>query len=229
MRNISEAEVKVLYRFTREHYVEYYDVQTELVDHLANGIESQWQQDSGVSFEEALQHEFRKFGVYGFSDVVEKRERAMGKKYTKLIWSEFLLVLKRPKVVLSLIFFFGLSKFCLGWEDGNDSFLTFSFIALCFLLIYVGRRAAKRRKAKEGGQVYLLETIIYNTGGYFSLIWVPFQLLNFMDAAAGSGWINWLMAFIITFYALTSYVCFYRLPKKKDEILKKVYPEMKYS
>ncbi len=38
-KKVSPQEIQRLYRFTREHYVEYYDLQTELVDHLATGIE----------------------------------------------------------------------------------------------------------------------------------------------------------------------------------------------
>jgi hypothetical protein len=52
--------------------VEWYDLQTELVDHLANAIEQQWQENPKILFEDALQMEFKKFGVFGFMDVVEK-------------------------------------------------------------------------------------------------------------------------------------------------------------
>ncbi|MCY2686559.1 hypothetical protein [Salinimicrobium sp. TH3] len=228
MKKVSNSEIERLYRFTREHFVVYYDVQTELVDHLANGIECQWQDDPGISFEQALQKEFKKFGVYGFSDVVEKRERAMGKKYHKLILKEIITILKRPKVSVSMLLIFWLSNFFLNLENGQNAYLTFLFIVLFILLIFVGRRSVRRRKAKEGKKVFLFETMIENAGGYFSLVWVPFQLLNFMDAAE-AGYINWLMSFLIAFYALTSYVCFFRLPKNKEEILKKVYPKMKYS
>ena len=36
---LNEQNIDNLYKFTRQHYVEHYDVQTELVDHLANDIE----------------------------------------------------------------------------------------------------------------------------------------------------------------------------------------------
>ncbi len=38
MFKLSENQIQQLYKFTEQHYVEWYDVQTELVDHLANGI-----------------------------------------------------------------------------------------------------------------------------------------------------------------------------------------------
>ena len=78
---LTPEQIERLYLFTRQHYVEWYDLQTELVDHLANAIEQQWQENPKISFEDALQKEFKKFGVFGFMDVVEKRQAAMNKLY----------------------------------------------------------------------------------------------------------------------------------------------------
>ncbi len=80
---LSTEQVERLYAFTRQHYVEYYDLQTELVDHLANAIEEQWLENPKLSFDAALQIEFKKFGVFGFMEVVEKRKVALNKKYNK--------------------------------------------------------------------------------------------------------------------------------------------------
>lgn len=86
---LTPEQIERLYQFTRQHYVEWYDLQTELVDHLANAIEQQWQENPKLDFEEVLQIEFKKFGVFGFMDVVEKRQTALGKKYNKLVWKHF--------------------------------------------------------------------------------------------------------------------------------------------
>ena len=47
---VSTAQIEKLYKFTRDHYVEHYDLQTELVDHLANGIETRWKENPKLSF-----------------------------------------------------------------------------------------------------------------------------------------------------------------------------------
>ena len=65
MLKLTSEQIERLYLFTRQHYVEWYDLQTELVDHMANAIEAQWQEHPKLSFEEALQKEFKKFGVFG--------------------------------------------------------------------------------------------------------------------------------------------------------------------
>ncbi len=66
MQKVNSNQIDRLYRFTREHFVEYYDVQTELVDQLASAIEKQWREDPAIGFENALQEEFKKFGYLVF-------------------------------------------------------------------------------------------------------------------------------------------------------------------
>jgi len=82
---LTNIQIQELYKFTRKHFVEHYDVQTELVDHLANDIESIWQETPNLSFEEARDKSFKKFGIFGFMDVVEKKQSQMTKKYFKII------------------------------------------------------------------------------------------------------------------------------------------------
>ena len=96
---LTTEQIDRLYQFTRQHYVEWYDLQTELVDHLANSIELQWQENPKIDFEDALKIEFKKFGVFGFMDVVEKRQAALGKKYNHLIWKHFKSFFKIPQII----------------------------------------------------------------------------------------------------------------------------------
>jgi len=63
---LTPNQIQQLYKFTYQHYVEYYDVQTELVDHLANDIEQIWIEQPNLSFEQARDNSFKKFGVFGF-------------------------------------------------------------------------------------------------------------------------------------------------------------------
>ncbi|WP_296638647.1 hypothetical protein [Polaribacter sp.] len=49
---LTESQIENLYNFTRQHYVEYYDVQTDLVDHLGNDIEQICVENPNLTFEE---------------------------------------------------------------------------------------------------------------------------------------------------------------------------------
>lgn len=231
MKEVSVSQIERLYRFTREHYVEYYDVQTELVDHLANGIEAQWKESPGMSFEDALQREFKKFGVYGFSNVVEKRERAMEKKYFKLILKEISALLKEISVILPIsLLLFG-CFFVLKLDRGLN-YITYEIFTYYLVLIVSSfrRSYSLKKKKRTGKKIFLLEAVIFNTGCYFSFFWIPFQLIHsILDSGKVENvYIQFALAVLFTLLVVTSYICFYHLPKKKDEILQKVHPEIKY-
>ncbi len=70
MQKVTADQIAHLYDFSRKHYVEYYDLQTELVDHLANGIEKQWIDNEHIPFENALKRENRK--KWMFEDLIKK-------------------------------------------------------------------------------------------------------------------------------------------------------------
>lgn len=228
MKKLNDLQVEKLYKFTSKHYVKYFDVQTELVDHLANGIEAQWQEDPEIPFEDALQKEFKKFGIFGFSDVVEKQERAMEKKYFKIVWKESTLLLSRPKIFTPVVLLLILSYLSLSTQTGSMIFFLTFFMLLTWLLLKSQRKMkGTRRRMEEGEKVYLLEAVMSNIGSFFSVIWFPFHLFNLTSSYGNFYW-QLLMSLLIASVAFGSYVCFIHLPKKKDEILLKAHPEIKF-
>ena len=64
---LSAQQIDQLYAFTRQHFVEWYDLQSELVDHLANAIEQEWEQNPNRTFEKPEQRisEIWSFWFYG--------------------------------------------------------------------------------------------------------------------------------------------------------------------
>ncbi len=94
-------QIDQLYTFTRQHYVEWYDLQSELVDHLANAIETELEENPKLTFDEALSKEFQKFGVFGFMDVIEEKRKSLGKKYNLIIWHHFKAFFRIPKIILT--------------------------------------------------------------------------------------------------------------------------------
>ncbi len=87
---LSAEQIDALFIFIKKHLVEHYDVQVELVDHLANAIEDQWKENPNISFEDALQKEYKNFGVFGFSGLVEQKQAALQNHYWRIIKKEFI-------------------------------------------------------------------------------------------------------------------------------------------
>ncbi len=61
MMKLTKLEIDHLYQFTRQHYVLHYDLQTELVDHMANAIETIWETQPDLSFEKAREQRTVRF------------------------------------------------------------------------------------------------------------------------------------------------------------------------
>lgn len=224
---LSPEQIERLYRFTREHYVEWYDLQTELVDHLANAIETQWQEYPKRSFEEALQIEFKKFGVFGFMDVVEKRQAAMNKRYNKILWHHFKEFFTIPKVIMTVSFVF-IAFFVFKMLFFNEIFAVGMLLLLLFIFpfLIIEQRKINKRK-KETGKVWLLEQIIFGHGSILGIITIPFNLINTLThfEKAPNDFVIFGLSLLIVSLFLGTYIITRVIPSKAEQYLKETYPE----
>ncbi len=230
MQQLSDDHIQSLYIFTRQHFVEFYDLQTELVDHMANGIERQWEKHPGITFEQARDREFKKFGVFGFMHVVEQRQKAMGRKYGKMVWYHFVDYMKVPKV-LSLSLAVLLTYFVLKYSTISDELFVGAIIGLALLFIaaiFIRRRQLKIKK-EENEKKWLFKEIIYNQGaigGFAILLMHFFNIFNGIEdiSLMHNLWIVALSIFICSFY-LFLYIMAIEIPKRAEEYLMQTYPE----
>lgn len=228
MKKLTAKQIERLYQFTRQHYVEWYDLQTELVDHLANAIEQQWETNPKLSFEDALQIEFKKFGIFGFMDVVEKRQAAMSKKYNKLVWKHFKEFFTIPKVLLTIsligILFYVIKTFY--FEYILAVFMLLLAVLITSSLIIEKRKIKKRKK--ETGKVWLFEQIIFGYGAFSGFLYLPMNFGNiFINhiQKQPNDFILALISFLLVSFYLISYIIIKVIPSKAEDYLKETYPE----
>jgi hypothetical protein len=100
---LTEDQLLTLHSFVRSKYVEFYDVQVELVDHLASEIERIWETDETASFETALNQVYRRFGIYGFTKITQQRRKTIRQAENALTWKEFKLFFQLPKIGITLL------------------------------------------------------------------------------------------------------------------------------
>ncbi|UQD55550.1 hypothetical protein [Flavobacterium sp. K5-23] len=227
---LTVEQIDRLYLFTRQHYVEWYDLQTELVDHLANAIETQWQENPKLSFDEALSREFKKFGVFGFMDVVESRQRVLGKKYNRIILKHFKTFFGVPKIVLTIVMTLSL-YFILKASQYNAYILIslyFSIIVYSFYEMIKNRRA---RKKKVNQKIWLLEDIINQYGSLSGAIILPLhiflRLFNQSEYFLTNEYWLFVMCFFLVIISIINYIIFRVIPSKATEYLLETYPEYK--
>ena len=122
---LTAAQIEELYAFTRKKYVEHYDVQTELVDHLANSIEEKMSA-SNINFETALQQIYAQFGIFGFSELVEKKGVEVVSKNRLFFRKSFIEYFKLPKFLLILMTFLVSYN---AFKFANPTFVFYTFVA----------------------------------------------------------------------------------------------------
>lgn len=227
---LNEEQIGQLYDFTRQHFVEWYDLQTELVDHLANAIEQQWQEVPNRSFDEALQIEFKKFGVFGFMDVVEKRQSALNKKYRKIVWNHFKDFFRLPQIITTLS---AVGLLFLVLKMSLYSEIIFLGISVTLLVVYFVEIIRNLKKAKNRseatGKKWLFNEIIQSYGQSSGLSFLPFQLIFNFREQANNDYVLLIASFLIISVALFQHIILVKIPQKAEEYLKETYPEYEFS
>lgn len=227
MSKIKKEHIASLYKFTRQHYVVHYDLQTELVDHLANDIETIWETKPSLSFEQARDISFKKFGVFGFMDVVSARQKAMNKRYMKLLWLFAKDWFAFPELLKTLVVFF-IVLFLFQLDYGN--YLAISLFTGLFVAMFIkGVKFSKyiKKKEKPNEKLWLLEDLIFRNASANALL-----LLSLVVNSYNTIGIFWtykfaplIAALVFTLFTIYSYVSIVVLPNKSQDVLKKVYPE----
>lgn len=222
----TDSHIQELYIFTRQHFVEYYDVQTELVDHLTNDIEKIWESEPKLTFEQARDKSFKKFGVFGFMDVVEKRTRILEKKYWKLVWQVFKQFFRVPQIIITITLFIGLYQVFLTFPNMYLfpilSIILFSTIIIRLMIL----QSKKRKRFTKTNKKWLLEDSIYRLGNIM-LYGNIFLQLGVQIKTISSDKIILFIAFVFTVFIFLVYITAFVLPSKVEKILENQYPEYK--
>ncbi|WP_269224311.1 hypothetical protein [Flavobacterium sp. IMCC34518] len=225
---LKTQQIQQLYTFTRQHYVEWYDLQSELVDHLANAIEQELERNPKCTFDEILNKEFKKFGVFGFMDVVEERQKFLNKKYTRLIWSYYKEFFSLPKIILTMALFIGLHTIIHLVANPN----IFPTVVVSFLLVSgfftFKKRYDFKKKGKETGKKWLFEEIMLNRVSLL-LFLLPSAIINifntFRDKIEFYDWSLILGEIAFVLVGLLIFIQINIIPKRVAEDLAKTYPE----
>ncbi|HUH51563.1 MAG TPA: hypothetical protein VLZ11_05660 [Flavobacterium sp.] len=232
---LSQEQIQQLYVFTRQHYVEHYDLQTELVDHLANGIELQMQENPNLNFDAALHNEFKKFGIFGFSDIVEKRSWALEKKYWKFIWKAMLSFFGIPKIIISLSMLYIVYQILLLGSTTEYTYLPLLILVPFVVLAIKVFKNAKmyKRKLKSNHKRWMLEERIFGYGSGMVLLNLIAQLMlngrYILFVEHLPQFYVLLIAIGVTAIYLLGYLMIYFLPQRAEQFLSQQYPEYRLS
>jgi hypothetical protein len=225
---LTSEQIQQLFVFCVKHFVRQYDVQVELVDHLANAIEDRMAADQSLGFDTALVAVHGDFGVLGFAQVVNAKAEALTKKYRKERWQGFRAYFTWPKIALTACVFLLLmlplklvGYQALGW-------IWAVIIAGILVYEYYVLIVTRRRISKQTKKLLVTEIGPSDTYVTFFLIgqvvyWGSFDVLENKGEIFVVGF-HTVFALLITL-CLMSMHAFDGLSRKTIALAKEKYPE----
>ena len=226
---LTESQIQQLYTFTQKHYVDWYDVQTELVDHLANGIENHFEQNPNATFESALNSEFKKFGIMGFNDVIEEKTKALNTHYRKLVWTYFKGFFKLPKILMTLFLIWTYYQSLILLP--NRMWIVAPTAVLLFLIpvwkIYRQSLKIKQIK-KQTNKKWLFDNISVQLGGMIYFLQIVLQVGFINSDGIWSNTANFIFSITIIPFSLALYVAIYIVSPQLRNDMAKQYPDYKF-
>jgi len=222
---LTNQHIQDLYAFTRQHYVEYYDVQTELVDHLANEIETIWQEQPTLTFKVARDLSFKRFGIFGFMDVVEKRQKAMSKKYLKIMWSFVKEWFQLPKISITLGSVFILQQVFMLPFGATIVYALFGVLLIFLIYNFYKLRKESKQRFKLTTKKWMLEELIFKTTIVNSFVFLSstFNTTNTIKHTNQFGTALFFAIFFVVAF-LVAYITLVVIPKQADALLAETYP-----
>ncbi len=224
---LTESQIQDLYAFTRQHFVEHYDLQTELVDHLANDIETQWQKQPKFSFEDAKNKAFKKFGIFGFMDAIEQKSKAMNKRYMRYMWTELKKWFELPQIIstigLFMLFYVAFSSDFVAISSAV--FYVFIGVWVMYKTIQLNRQF--RRRKERSNKKWMLEEMIYKQAGATSLVFLSqiYNVFIISDKFLTNSYAIVGLSLAFTVLVLVNYISFEIIPNKAEKLLNETYPE----
>ena len=210
---LNDEQIQALFDFTRKKLVHYYDLQIELVDHLAASIEDEMERDKNLNFENALARVYQKFGIFGFSKIVQEKEKQLARQHHKLWFKECLSLFHWPQIIASITLFAAI--YMLSNSIAMEYLrITFGITAVIFLIVNIFTFKKYRKPQKT-----LLMMQYYSPGiaSWWSYLYIQF-LVQFENT-------NPLYFTIINFLGIIFLVASWQLNQKLKTKAMKLYPE----
>lgn len=224
-KELTQVQIDELFAFVRRKRVRYYDLQVELVDHLATGIEEIWEKEPKVPFERARDRIYKEFGIFGFAHVVDERIQAIHRQ----VWEEAYAFMRStftfPKIILTLTIPILLAQLLL--VTANPFLLTTSlfFLFLAVVLYYQWKKPPFRHKKVQFARTAGVRNALGVLGGFGQIL--LFYMPQWLDHLSSYGIVFASLSGVLVYYV---YVMLYALTVHADqrarEDLKKQFPRL---
>lgn len=231
-KQLTPEQIDDLYDFCKDHYVHEYEIQTELVDHLATSIENQLEQEPDTSFHKALLDAYNAFGFEGFDQLAKSKKHAFRKSYDLLFLNFLGSFFQLPRIILTLTLTLILFT-SLHYLDQRRIILAFvaciliTFYLLVWCLDIFNNRLKMNQKGKE--KSFLIENYFYRIKLRVQQIasGLNIALILFLRPfkAQQAAWLDLLGSTLIVLLFIIFYALMFYMPKLVKQHFEEQYPQ----
>ncbi|WP_167614174.1 hypothetical protein [Maribellus sediminis] len=229
-RTVTQEETTELFKVCENYGVFFYDVQIEIVDHLASIIEEQWKKNPELEFKQAQKNAISSFGKNNFTKMVRTKEKEVNRKYNLLLWKYLLEFYKWPKILLTFVLTLGVFIVFQTTSQTKSILLIYSGIILVLFTIYLFFIFPKIKISGKTGKMFLLAS---RQSQSMYLIIILLQLPNLIHSL-----FNWIkiesvenkmllaaLSFFLVGASILLYANMFFLPKKIKQHFTEQFPE----
>jgi len=206
---LTDEQIQALYAYCNRKGIYYYDIQVEVVDHMANAIEAKMLANPAMEFKQALEEVHVSFGSFGLKEILHEKTKAMGKQYRKMRMRLFMSYFTPPKLMLTLLLVIAMVSF---ERLLPDEFLSYVFLAGLIATVIVFARFAWLRRClrKQQKQQLLMTDKQYLTYSFpyfvvFSQVFPRFFRSEFFNTLNGGIGVE------LEYYTYTSFLILFTL------------------
>jgi hypothetical protein len=227
---LSNEQIQFLEEFCDKKGVKYYDVQIEIVDHLAHLIEEKLQADLDSNFESALENAYKSFGVTGFRKLIVEKENLASKHANKLFLSQLKSFFKLPHLLFTLILiglFFILYhylQFQIHWLSIILKIIAFATLVL-EILIMISFLLKKKKAKKKLLQLNILPGYWFITLPSYTLYSFAFDYFFSSVPKEVSSTSQYIFICALIIYNLMASIAILQCYYKQYQFAKRTYPQ----
>jgi len=129
---LSQDQVAELFNYTRRMHIQYKDVQFEIVDHIATGVEKTMSSDNNLTFNRALYEYTGTLPIRFFNDLIEEKTKSLTRYWNRRFFSYLSGFITVPKIIISIVLY--IFFYCCINFIGSNNFIYFYFFYLILLL-----------------------------------------------------------------------------------------------
>ena len=230
-RKLSPEEIEELFAFCCKRNVKEYEIQAELVDHLASSIEAQLEQNTSLSFYEALGITYSKFGANGFKEIVKIKRKMFRRKYNILFLKFLATFFQLPRIILTIFLTISLYSVLCYFDESQPKFEFIGALAVFLNLIYT---ILIQRPYQEKGKtsfmlVHYFNRLRTNTAIILNGLFIAAIHTSKYFVVPNNSVFNFLTSFFVVFIFITTYISMIYIPKLLNKHFKEQFPDIMYT